>query len=372
MDWMLEHWHAFPWRNKGVGIAFVKGKPFIVTDASAFDEVGHHKRLIVAHLALFEALSATFGEAIPDVEFLVSTADEPVVLTTKYATRGSNRDPPGIPPVLRFCKSDSFADILVPDIHFFSRNFTHSLLHSADAFNSAWPWAKKKAGLFGRFSPYVRAVNMHAPELFREGKEGRNICVTANPSLLGCDVRKHYIWQYARGAKRSGLPVDVAQQPKKDMLYHASHKYLLHLDGQSCSSRLEQLLVLGSAVVKEESGYRAFFHHLLQPYKHYIPFWKKRPEETADALAWAAEHDDEAAQIAARAQRFALQYLHRRALMCYWLTLLKELSPLLRYKVGPEAGNRTFPHWTPVEEYMQAEGGKELRKHHMSAMEFWD
>ncbi len=38
------------------------------------------------------------------------------------------------------------------------------------------------------------------------------------------------------------------------MLYHSSHKWLLHLDGQSCSSRLEQLLALGSLVVKEESG----------------------------------------------------------------------------------------------------------------------
>jgi hypothetical protein len=31
---------------------------------------------------------------------------------------------------------------------------------------------------------------------------------------------------------------------------HASYKYLVHLDGQSCSSRLEQLLVMGSVVLK--------------------------------------------------------------------------------------------------------------------------
>lgn len=45
-----------------------------------------------------------------------------------------------------------------------------------------------------------------------------------------------------------------APQPKRDMSYHASNKWLLHLDGQTCSSRLEQLLVLGSLVLKEESG----------------------------------------------------------------------------------------------------------------------
>lgn len=52
-------------------------------------------------------------------------------------------------------------------------------------------------------------------------------------------------------------------------------RYLLHLDGQACSSRLEQLLPLGSLVFKEDSGYWAFYHHLLQPHKHYMPFWKK-------------------------------------------------------------------------------------------------
>ncbi len=37
--------------------------------------------------------------------------------------------------------------------------------------------------------------------------------------------------------------------------------------------RLEQLLALGSLTIKEESGYVAFFHHLLEPYKHYVPFY---------------------------------------------------------------------------------------------------
>ena len=39
--------------------------------------------------------------------------------------------------------------------------------------------------------------------------------------------------------------------------------------------RLEQLMVMGSVVLKEESGYRAFFHHLMKPYEHYIPIWKE-------------------------------------------------------------------------------------------------
>lgn len=39
--------------------------------------------------------------------------------------------------------------------------------------------------------------------------------------------------------------------------------------------RLDQLLALGSLIFKEESGYYAFYHHLLKPYQHYVPFWKQ-------------------------------------------------------------------------------------------------
>ncbi|KAG2487165.1 hypothetical protein HYH03_014147 [Edaphochlamys debaryana] len=371
MNYTAKHYAKSAWWIRGVGIAFVGGKPFITTDTSVWNHILHYKLLVVAHLALFEALSKTFGAAIPDVEFFVSTTDEPSVLLGAEEDERKKSKPPGVPPVIRFCKADGFADILAPDIHFFTRNFTTSLLERAAEFNAVRPWARKNASLFGRFSPYHRHVPLGLPPLQREGLGGQGICRPVSASVASCWVRRHYMGEYVPAARQQGLLLDVAQQPKKDMLHHASHKYLLHLDGQSCSSRLEQLLVLGSAVVKEESGYRAFFHHLLQPYKHYIPFWKKRPEETADALAWAADHDDEAAQIAASAQRLALQYLHRRALMCYWLTLLKELSGLLRYKVGPDAG-RTYRHWTPLEEYMRAEGDKELEKKRLQHMEFWD
>jgi hypothetical protein len=43
----------------------------------------------------------------------------------------------------------------------------------------------------------------------------------------------------------------------------------------ACCDRFEQLLHLNSLVFKEESGYRAYFYHLLRPYEHYVPIWKK-------------------------------------------------------------------------------------------------
>lgn len=107
------------------------------------------QRLIVAHLALFQALSATFGTALPNVEFIVTTGDEPSVLLHRYA---NGTDPQRLPPLLRFCKSVSYADILVPDIHFAMRNFTAQLLDRAANFSATWPWASKREVLFGRWA----------------------------------------------------------------------------------------------------------------------------------------------------------------------------------------------------------------------------
>lgn len=50
-------------------------------------------------------------------------------------------------------------------------------------------------------------------------------------------------------------PPGRAPQGFRTLVDHAAYKYLLHVDGQGLSSRLEQLLPLRSLVLKEESGY---------------------------------------------------------------------------------------------------------------------
>ena len=45
---------------------------------------------------------------------------------------------------------------------------------------------------------------------------------------------------------------------------------------------------MGSLVLKEESGYRAFFHHLIRPHEHYLPVWKEvsHPDFKHTEKAW--------------------------------------------------------------------------------------
>lgn len=45
---------------------------------------------------------------------------------------------------------------------------------------------------------------------------------------------------------------------------------------------------------------------------------------------------------------------------------MQEMSKLQRYRTGPDAGDRKYPTWVPVADYMDKEGREELAKHHMS------
>mmetsp|Transcript_11697 Transcript_11697/g.25086 ORF Transcript_11697/g.25086 Transcript_11697/m.25086 type:complete len:439 (-) Transcript_11697:325-1641(-) len=347
--------------QKAVGILFDDGVPYILSNTSRMAILGHHAGLFTAHFKYFEALGRRFGSSIPNVEFIIGTADEPSV---KLHTIEHGQ---AVPPLLRFCKSKYHGDILVPDIHFQMRKFSAEILDKVASWNSLWPWQSKKPELFGRFSQYRRMVHADMPALNRTGSGGQDICREAGPALYFCDARVHYM-QWAKRARRQGAPIDVAQQPRKSMEEHASYKYLLHLDGQSCSSRLEQLLALGSLVLKEESGYYAFFHRLLQPYQHYVPVWKKEPEDTLEVLQWASQHDEEAHGIAVRAQQLALTYLNKEALACYWYTTLARLSSLLKYKPGQK--HRNYDFVIPVTDYLQSrEGRRWARKYGVAELE---
>ncbi|KAG2495878.1 hypothetical protein HYH03_006116 [Edaphochlamys debaryana] len=405
MDRMYGKWrNNTEWEKKSLGVAFLGGTPYLTTETNNLNKNPYHRRNLVAYLALLRALGRVFGPAIPNTEFLISTGDEPWILAADY---GPDNPPP---PVLRYCKSDSFADVLVPDMHFFTKNYSRTMLGSIRAVNRDWPWARRSAELFGRFTPYDRTVHAQAPELYKRGANGTELCVAhphcpeppchaggsagagphkhahahpdphaadphapahASSVWLSCRVREHFLDEWAPGAEAAGAALDAKSHHFHAMSHHARFKWLLNLDGVACSSRLEQLLALGGMVVKEESGYRSFYYPLLRPNEHYVPFWLKGPEEVLAVMDWAAAHDVEAAAIAAAGQRFVGHYLRPHALMCYWFTLLKEMGPLMRFTPGPQAAARAYPHWRPVEGFMAAEGEAILRDAQFG-MEFWD
>eukprot|EP00798_Chlamydomonas_sp_ICE-L_P003146 gene3146-13158_t len=145
-------------------------------------------------------------------------------------------------------------------------------------------------------------------------------------------------------------PIPESMEPTPEW---ARNKYLLAIDGQALSSRMDQVMPLGSLIFKNESAYCAVYHHLIKPYEHYIPFWERTLDNLLQRLEWAKLNDQRAKQIADNAQAFVLKYLGNRTWACYWFKLLTELSKLLKFKPG--LGSETDPKkaWIPVRKYLE-------------------
>eukprot|EP00854_Cymbomonas_tetramitiformis_P011724 gene11724-13845_t len=88
--------------------------------------------------------------------------------------------------------------------------------------------------------------------------------------------------------RRAGALLDVKT------LEDASEKYLISLDGQTCSSRFEKLLGLNSAVLKQDSPYYGFYYRALRAYEQYLPFWVNGQKDILGVIQWATENDEAA------------------------------------------------------------------------------
>ncbi|GAX76168.1 hypothetical protein CEUSTIGMA_g3612.t1 [Chlamydomonas eustigma] len=322
--------------QKGFAAGFWNGRAYLL-DPPNLTVTGHHALLFIVYLQNLVHLQRSFN--IPDVDFVISTIDRPLGLNIPPSSKDL--------PVFRFCKGDSHADILIPIFHFHMKDYDNSILEKVLQNDKKYPWRLKKNKIFGRFSLYNRHVHTQDPSMpKRLGFGGTEIC-NSTKLVMTCPVRSHFV----RWCNQHD-DLDIGSGGHIKMLDHAQYKYLVHLDGQGLSSRLDQLLPLNSLVFKEESGYRAFYHHLLEPYEHFIPFWKERPEEILDALKWARENELQAQRIALQAREVALKYLNRRARSCYWFKLLSEFSSLLKYKPEPDPGSLYFSSYIPIDEYI--------------------
>ena len=225
-----------------------------------------------------------------------------------------------------------------------SRDRPTSLAALARRANAEQPWAGREATVFAGFMFYERSAHAGpCSPTERPGVDGRP---------LGKESPRKHLAEWA--ANGSDPRLDVGARRLR-IAEWSRYKYIAHVDGISCSSKLEQTLAMGCLAIKEESGYRSFWHRLLRPYVHYVPFWKQRPQELTAALAWAQAHDGAAGRIAAAGQQLARLFLSRRGLACYWALLLGEYAKLLRFQPG-SSNSSEVPHRSlmPVGQWLAA------------------
>ena len=142
------------------------------------------------------------------------------------------------------------------------------------------------------------------------------------------------------------------------MTAHAQHALLLHVDGNGFSGRLDELLTLGGAVLKQDSPFYAYYYPLLHRGVHFEPLHRNLSDLCAktQALITGLEQAsgtvrvdsvlDEgqsrrsrAADLAHASTLFAQRYLSPDAVHVYVAELLRQYAALQRFKprLNPQA-----------------------------------
>ncbi len=306
------------------------------------------KRRLVRQRAALQLLRSVLDQhALPDVDFVLSISDRPTV-------------PRRAVPASR-----------VPPLVF---GYTRTLWHHSVPFPSVsfdpLPWASLHARL-GQSPPLGR----RRPQALWRG----------NCNSL-CDMRKHSCSlprdasllsraMLLHAASRCPALVDAgvtsahrncrgfkAKEPVP-MRGHARHAFLVHVDGNGFSGRLDELLTLGAAILKQDSPFAAFYYPLLRAGFEYERIRANLTDLCSTAqslqkglLRAAAPGGSRAELLASHAERFARTHLSPRAVASYVASLVRRYAALQRFKP------RLHPHavvWeTPPHAARRKEGGQ--------------
>ena len=280
-------------------------------------------------------------------------------------------------------------DILIPSGSFRMSSFEGKLLaRSPEGWRAAYPWASKRSAAFFRGTPYCGQHNFgrcsryalahlsaeqqlarqrsnrqpqppsqqppsqqppsqqppsqQPPSQQQQLRRERWQRLASSPTLdVGLvEYNPSHDTERSRGVRTYPLP-KAARKPDS-VLGH--YKWLLHLDGHSFSNRLQGLLLTNSLVLKQDSPYIEYYYRALQPWRHYVPFYRTSAEDVLEALRNVSENDALAEQIARSGQAAAHTLLHVDARMCYWRRLLHGWSRRLADRPTPDA----WPHARPV------------------------
>ncbi|KAJ1111933.1 hypothetical protein NDU88_000205 [Pleurodeles waltl] len=253
---------------------------------------------------------------LPDMEFVINVRDYPQV--PKWMKP--------VIPVFSFSKTADYQDIMYPAWTFWEGGpavwpiyptglgrwdlMREALRKSADQ----WPWEKKIPKGYFRGS---RTSPERDPLILLSREE---------PDLVDAEYTKNQAWKSEKDT--------LGKPPAKEvpLVDHCKYKYLFNFRGVAASFRLKHLFLCGSLVFHVGDEWLEFFYPQLKPWVHYIPV-RQDLSNLRELLQFVKENDEAAREISERGRQFIFDHLRMEDVSCYWESLLKEYSKLLKYKV---------------------------------------
>lgn len=259
---------------------------------------------------------------IPDVDFIITLPD--------FAISYYRQTELSIP-VFSFCRSPHDKVLLVPfnrfgkdEIALHLRNITpYTLWHGAENWesvlrqtpevNARFPWEEKDPRCF--FVGHAHDWNggrVRFAEMSLDNPEYLHGLITWLP------VGHEHLAQ-SRLKDIIGKTLPMVEFPR--------YKFLMHLDGNTSSERLRNLLALNSVVLKQESPYEEFYFRFLKPYTHFVPV-KTDLSDLLTTLEHLRNDDKLCRHIADEGMSFVQNELNYQSVLTYFAELLTEYARL--------------------------------------------
>ena len=251
---------------------------------------------------------------LPDVDFLLSTED------------GFCVDPGDLScPVFAFSKVEGLSPfILIPDSK--ALQSYAGLREEIIKSNRKYSWTKKLPQVFWRGGvngPPIRMDNWSVLPRIKLVLQSLLFPQEINARFVNLHSLSYAppeISKIFKERKMAGRWVG-----KKD---HLKYKYLVDIDGGSCTfERYYWLLLSNSVVLKQITPNQQWYYGMLEPYKHYIPV-KEDLSDLMEQIRWAKENDDEARKIAENATDLVMQHLSGEDIYVYLYHLICEYARL--------------------------------------------
>ncbi len=320
-DWMMSQIHSDLSAYEKTGISkhsldqFFQGKQmgtlnlirFTITDrrvSFSLSKKNLEHRQFRHILAAIEKLNELV--VLPDVDFIVSLEDG-------FAEGVSA-------PLFVYAKSKTASSlILMPD--FKALTGYQGLRHKIEEGNQKWPWENKTAKAFWRGSTTGGwLTDLNWDQIARV-----KLAILAHSHPDKMDARLTGVVQcdpeIPAFIKAQGLTGKIVSQ-----VDHLKYKYLVDVDGNSCSfERYFWVLLSNSVVLKQMTSNIQWYYSGVKPYEHFIPV-KEDLSDLMEKIQWAQIHDKEAKQIADNATAFIKNELSPEDIFVYMTHLLQEYA----------------------------------------------
>jgi hypothetical protein len=240
---------------------------------------------------------------LPDIDFLLSLHD-------------SFEEDFNLP-IFSFAKNRAATHTtLFPDFEALSD--PNALIHHCDQASTSHPWHLKQDKIFWRGTTTGGIYQIYNYLDFPRVK----LVFLSSKNPLWLDAAFTSYCQSSQDMLNLIAAQSRPLEPYVCMEDHFSYKYLIDIDGNSCTySRCRWILLSNSTLLKPDSPNIQWYYKAMQPWTHYVPL-RADLSDLPDAYAWLQSHEAQAQQIALSGQHLGHLVFSEEAIEDYAVTLL--------------------------------------------------